>query len=1545
MSDGSLPPVARVRIVTPVGAADGVSRPATAMHTHTVVEVAVTDPTFVVDSITAHLARRGIEVHAVEERTGDEDASGTSTTYRIAIDRETDPGVLARLRVEIDDVLDDVDAAVRDWSTMRDRVRELAASMRVVAPPHVSADDVDEVAAFLDWLADDHFTFVGALEYRVIGVGGDARLEPIDAAALGVARRCPLPAPGARVDTLAAPFLLTLTKAGALSTVHRTAPLDDVRVRSFDASGAPVGEWRFVGLYTASVFNDSATRIPVMRGKVARVLDAISAPRGSAAEQMITNVLETLPREELFRLPVDVLTDLAQGIATVGERRRLRLFATPDEFGRFVSCLVFLPRDRYTTGVRTGIVDALQSAFGATAADYSVLVDESVMARLHVVLDLGADRANPSPALNAPGVEALEAELVEIARAWSDGLRDALQAALGEEVGLDAFRRWGSAFPAAYQADVAPAEAVADLTVLGELDPSGDLEIRLAHHDHAAVTRLKLYRSGTPLLLSDVMPVLDHLDIVIVDERPYEVMPAVTSARETDVARWIYSFGIRAASGGSLDDPQLQTWIAELFEGVWGGAIENDALNRLVIAAGLAPSDVVIVRALAKYLHQAGVRFTEATLSAALVGNPTATRLVVELFHARLDPGRIVDATRIDDALATEIDAITSLDDDRILRAVAALVRSVVRTNAFLPGRVLGDRLACKLDPSSLEFLPLPRPEHEIWVYTPRVEGVHLRGGDIARGGIRWSDRRDDFRTEILGLMKAQTAKNAVIVPVGAKGGFVVKQPPADRQALAAELVECYRTFIRGLLDLTDNLVDGAVVHPPCGCTDGDDPYLVVAADKGTASFSDIANELAAEYGYWLGDAFASGGSSGYDHKAMGITARGAWISVKSHFRAMGIDADTAPLSVVGIGDMSGDVFGNGLLRSPHVRLLAAFDHRNVFLDPDPDPARSYAERQRLFDLPGSSWADYDPALISPGGGVYPRAAKSIDLSPEVRAVLAFDRVDAPATTTAPTPDDVVSAMLRAPVDLLWNGGIGTFVKATSESAIDVGDRANDAVRVNASELRCRVVGEGGNLGLTQAARVEYSLLGGRVYSDAIDNSAGVDCSDHEVNIKILLQGAIRAGDLDPGARDALLASMTDEVCELVLADNEAQANAIHIASIEAAELVGVHARQMERLERSGVIDRTLEGLPDAKQLQERIAARRGLTAPELGVLLAFTKIELQQQLIGSDVPDDPYFAVDLVDYFPTTLRERFGHLAPAHPLAREITATVVANAVVNRAGISFLSRLCDETGCPLPVIARAHVIARDVFDARTMWAAVDALDLVVPAATQARMFLVIRRLVERGARWFAREGVSSSSADALAIGPNVERYRPAVAEVAARVPELLTGEASFAFAAARDALTVEGVPAALAAQIAGAEWALGALDIANEAMERNVSVTHAAAVHFRLADRLRLDWFRARVAALPRADRWQTEARAALRDDVSDCARVITEHALASSTDAVTTAGATADARVDAWLAARADAVTRYDRTLDEIAHGGVFDLAELTAARRALRDLSEAE
>jgi glutamate dehydrogenase len=1499
-----------VRVANPARPIDGWESP------HTVVLVVTDDMPFLVDSVTTAVVRRGYDIHLLFHP-----VFGDESHLHVEIDRETDAKLLEALRAELIGVIGDVGAVVADWAPLRDRVLARAADLRRAPPATAALDDVAEAATFLEWIADDHFTFVGACRDELVGGDGDGRATRhcVPGSELGIARRRPMA--GQSDESAREAFVLTLTKSVDRSTVHRAARLDVVAVKRFDAHGVVVGQDRFLGLYTANVYSQSTSTVPVLRRKVAQVLSLAGLPPKGHDGRALVHILETFPRDELFRLSVDELSVMTSGILHMGARRRVRLFVSRDQLGGFVSCLVYLPRDRYTTMARVGIVDALLGAFGGTEVDFTVLVTDDVMARLHVVVT--TPRSAPTV-----DVSALEDELGAIARTWTDDFRDALVRVRGEEGGLDTLRAWSDAFPVSYQFDVSAEAAAADVAVLERLDPAGDLELRLEEPvTDDGVVRAKLYRSGAALVLSDMMPLLEHLGVTVVDERPYEIAAP-------DGPRWVYGFGVRAAPGDPLTGASVQTRVADLFLGVWAGVIENDGLNRLVLRCGLDARDIVIVRALCKYLRQAGVRFTEAYLADTLTGNPDATKLVVELFHARFDPDRPRDAVvveQISAELGDAIDAVAGLDADRILRALMHVVLATVRTNAYQAAAGGGPKpyVAIKLDPTELEFLPAPRPRHEIWVYAPQVEGVHLRAGDVARGGIRWSDRREDFRTEILGLMKAQTVKNSVIVPVGAKGGFVVKAVGDSSTSSVSptkdDVVASYQVFIRGLLDLTDNLVGDTVVPPERVVRyDGDDPYLVVAADKGTAAFSDVANALAAEYDYWLGDAFASGGSAGFDHKAMGITSRGAWISVRAHFRALGIDADTAELTVVGIGDMSGDVFGNGLLRSAHVKLIAAFDHRHVFVDPDPDPSASYEERRRLFALPASSWADYDATMLSAGGGVFPRAAKSIALSPEARRVLGV-------TVETVTPDELVAIVLRAPVDLLWNGGVGTFVKASTEADIDVGDRTNDALRVVASDLRCRVVAEGGNLGFTQRARVEFALGGGHINTDAIDNSAGVDASDHEVNVKILLERAIARGLVAPDERNSRLARMTDDVAALVLADNEAQANALEIAAVEAADLVGVHARQIERLEQSGHLDRALEGLPPAKVLQERHAAGLGLTSPELAVLLAVTKLELEHALVRSDLPDDPYLHRDLVAYFPADVR---GDLVPAiddHPLRREIVATSVANAVVNRAGISFLSRLCDETGKSLPVLARAHVVARDVFDATSAWAAIDALDLVVPAAVQDEMFLSVRRLIERAARWFVHHE------ETLALGPTVERFATAVRAISAALPELVVGAAGVALTTEAARLTAAGVPADLAFRVACTEPVVAALPATAVAQARGEDPLAVAGLSFVLADRLGFEWLRRHIAALPRADRWQTEARAALRDDFYDSQRALADAALAA-----TAPTSTPEVRVDEWLAAHRDEVARFRQVVGDIETAGEFDLAALAVARRALRELA---
>jgi glutamate dehydrogenase len=1255
------------------------------------------------------------------------------------------------------------------------------------------------------------------------------------------------------------------------------------------------------------------------------VLERSGLPEGSHDYKALIDILETYPRDELFQISEDELYEFALAILHLGERQRVRLFVRRDVFGRFFTCLVYLPRDRFNTENRRRIQEILTDAFGGVNVDYSTRVSESVLASLHFVVYV-----EPGRLVDYDSAE-LEARVAAATRAWTDDLRDVLFEQLGEERAGPLFERYGDAFPIAYREEFPARQAVLDISRMEKLDEDGGLttSLYLPLGSTDAHLGFKLLRASKPILLSDVLPVLENMGVKVTDERPFEIQPR---GREPV---WIYDFGIRHTEGVEFEADKVREAFQDAFARTWRGEDEDDGFNRLVLSAQLTAREITVLRAIAKYLRQAGSTFSQDYMEDALAAHPAIAHRLVELFRLRLDPVRFEDtdtkAGTLEREVEASIDAVENLDEDRILRSFLRVVRAVLRTNYFqkdADGRAK-PCLSLKLDPELIPDLPEPRPLVEVFVYSPRVEAVHLRGGRVARGGIRWSDRREDFRTEVLGLMKAQTVKNAVIVPVGAKGGFVVKRPPAgDRNALLAEVVECYRTFMRGLLDVTDTLAGGEAVPPhDVVRRDHDDPYLVVAADKGTATFSDIANAISAEYGFWLGDAFASGGSAGYDHKAIGITARGAWESVKRHFRAIGRDIQNEDFTVVGIGDMSGDVFGNGMLLSRHIKLIGAFDHRDVFLDPDPDPEASYTERERLFRLPGSSWADYDPALLSPGGGVFPRAAKSIPLSPQVRAAL-----DVEAESL--TPNELIRALLRAPVDLLWNGGIGTYVKARDERDADVGDKANDAVRVDAEDLLCRAVGEGGNLGFTQQGRIAYALRGGRIFMDAIDNSAGVDCSDHEVNIKILLDAIVADGDLTKKQRDALLAEMQDEVAALVLRDNYEQAQAISRSAALAASMLEVHERLIRALEQSGVLNRALEALPSEELIDERKAAGRGLTTPEFAILLSYSKIALSQELLASNLPEDPYLSAELERYFPTLLRERFRPQLHRHPLRREIIVARVVNDLVNNAGTTFAFRLGDETGAGAAEVARAYTAAREIFALRSVWDEIEALDGRIAAETQLAMMLSARVLLERSTRWLLR-----NRRRPLDIAATIAHFAPGARAVSEALPTLLGQAEREAARFETGKLETAGVPSAVAGLVAHLEALVPALDIIEVAGAAGIEVRTAAEVYFALGTRLELPWLRDQIIALERDTRWDAMARAALRDDVYAEQAALTAEVLRAGAD-----GRSPRERVEAWLEANQGAVERCVQVLTEIRAAGPPDLARLSVAVREVRNLINA-
>ncbi|MFD6974716.1 NAD-glutamate dehydrogenase, partial [Streptomyces sp. NPDC059949] len=1324
------------------------------------------------------------------------------------------------------------------------------------------------------------------------------------------------------------------------STVHRPSYLDYVGVKKFDADGNVVGERRFLGLFSSAAYTESVRRVPVIRRKVAEVLERAGFSPASHDGRDLTQILETYPRDELFQTPVDQLQTIVTSVLYLQERRRLRLYLRQDEYGRYYSALVYLPRDRFTTGVRLRLMDILREELGGTSVDFTAWNTESILSRIHFVIRV--PQGTELPVLTDSDIERLEARLVEAARSWADGFQEALIAECGEERAAELLRRYGTSFAEGYKADHSPRAAVADLLHLERLAAS-DREFALSLYEPVGAgpgeRRFKIFRAGDQVSLSAVLPVLQRLGVEVTDERPYELR------RSDRVSAWIYDFGLRLPVSSGNGDVYLGDDARERFQdafaAVWQGDAENDNFNALVLSAGLTWRQAVVLRAYAKYMRQAGSTFSQDYMEDTLRNNVHTTRLLVSLFEARMAPVRQTAGSELVDAMMEELDGaldqVASLDEDRILRAFLTLIKATLRTNFFQ----LNDKgeqhayVSMKFDPQAIPDLPAPRPAFEIWVYSPRVEGVHLRFGKVARGGLRWSDRREDFRTEILGLVKAQMVKNTVIVPVGAKGGFVAKNlpdPSVDRDAWLAEGIASYKIFISALLDITDNMVAGEVL-PPKGVVrhDEDDTYLVVAADKGTATFSDIANGVAEAYGFWLGDAFASGGSAGYDHKGMGITARGAWESVKRHFRELGHDTQTQDFTVVGVGDMSGDVFGNGMLLSEHIRLVAAFDHRHIFIDPTPDAATSYAERRRLFELPRSSWADYDTSLLSAGGGIHPRAAKSIPVNAHVREALGIE-----AGVTKMTPADLMKAILQSPVDLLWNGGIGTYVKATAETHADVGDKANDAIRVNGSDVRAKVIGEGGNLGLTQLGRIEFAHSGaggsgGKVNTDAIDNSAGVDTSDHEVNIKILLNAVVTDGDMTVKQRNKLLAQMTDEVGHLVLRNNYAQNTALANGAAQAPSLLHAQQRYMRRLEGAGLLDRGLEFLPTDRQIRELLGSGRGLTQPELAVLFAYTKITVADELIATGLPDDPYLRRLLFAYFPAALGEKFAEQIDAHALRREIITTILVNDTVNTGGSTFLHRLREESGASTEEIVRAQLAAREIFGLADVWDAVEALDNKVAADVQTRIRLHSRRLVERATRWLL-----NNRPQPLQITETIAIFEERVGLVWAEVPKLVRGADLEWYQSILDELTGEGVPEELAAKVAGFSSAFPTLDIVAIADRTGVDPLDVAEVYYDLADRLDITQLMDRIIELPRADRWQSMARASIREDLFAAHAALTADVLS-----VGNGSSTPEERFKAWEEKNTAIIGRARTTLDEIRGSDDFDLANLSVAMRTMRSL----
>ncbi|NQY12733.1 MAG: NAD-glutamate dehydrogenase [Henriciella sp.] len=1302
---------------------------------HFILEAVGPDRPFLVDSLLGACSDLGIEVltlfHPIVEL--DDGPHSLIQIHLPDLTAQQQKDLLQEAKATLSDVID----ATGDYGAMRQRMAEEIA--RLEANTHVTSRYKDEAVEFLKWLGQERFVFLGARSYT-FQTGEDGAVLPeepdtVEGSNLGLLRDDarnvlnrgaePLLLTEEIGAFLAEPESLILAKATLFSRVHRRVNCDYVGVKHYGENGQVIGETRFLGLYTAEAYNESVRNIPLLRRRMERVLELLEVLPGSHNEKAISNIIEGWPRDELIQTKSEHLAPIMQGVLDLVARPRVRVFSRPDRFNRFVSTVVFVPREAYDTDLRRHISIAIEDAWGGRMTAFQPSFDGATMVRVLFQTALPTAGPRPDPA-------ALEAKIAKLARRWNDRFADALA-----ESQMDAEARavagyFVGAFNAGYREAFSPEEAMTDVAMLASLNPDHPICLRAYRRDSDGPGRIraKIYSREGAIALSDCVPIFERMGLFVSFETGYPVTPSQKPVADAPDEYWVHSLSMKRSDRADIDLLQISEAFESAFVAVWSGQAENDGFNALVFNAGLNWRHAALCRALCAYRHQTGLDPARSTQIAALNAHPKLTKQLVALFDARFSPdleeARDEACQSRREAIDEALKAVPSLDHDRVIRRLADLIMAIQRTN-FYQSTVSGAPrpfISFKIASRELEDLPAPKPYREIFIDSPMVEGVHCRFGPVARGGLRWSDRRDDFRTEILGLVKAQQVKNAVIVPVGSKGGFFPKQLPqgGSREAVRDAGVEAYKTFITSLLDLTDNLIDGSVHHPERTVIhDGDDPYLVVAADKGTATFSDIANEISMAQGFWLGDAFASGGSAGYDHKKMGITARGAWEAVKRHFREIGKDIQSEPFTVIGCGDMSGDVFGNGMLLSKQIRLQAAFNHMHIFIDPNPqDPETLWKERQRMFDLPRSSWMDYDASLISEGGGIFARTAKAIELSPEIKALtgLSADSV---------TPDELIHALLKSECELLWFGGIGTYVKASDETDTDAGDRANDSVRVDGSQLKAKVIGEGANLGLTQAGRIEAALNGVRLNTDAIDNSAGVDSSDHEVNIKILCTEAIRRGDLPSGERNVLLASMTDDVATHVLAHNYAQTNALSLAEMSAQRDHDAFERLMLRLEQRGVLDRAVEGLPNSAQMAQFKQDGRTLTRPEIAVLMAWTKIVLFDDLVASDIPDDPYFHQTLEHYFPEALRS-YESTMQAHRLKREVISTVLANRIIDAAGPIFMLRLREQTGAPNAEIVAAFEIASALMGMRDLQQQINTLDNQAPAQRQLAMQAMMAR-------------------------------------------------------------------------------------------------------------------------------------------------------------------------------------------------------------------------
>ncbi|MGF1711052.1 NAD-glutamate dehydrogenase [Vibrio kagoshimensis] len=1512
--------------------------------THTIVEIVVPDSPFLVDSVKMALTRLDLSSHLMLHnptqilRSDKGEVVGVSrdegvfqSLFHIEVDRLSSKAEMTALKTELLDIFTDASLVVNDWLLMVEKLEEVTNQVEAQKETiPVDGQRFDETLEFLRWLGEHNFTFMGYKEYDLVSIDGDTELQPTKDKGLGLfanderVRSTKLSefSDSARLEAKK-PYVLIVTKGNTASRIHRPAYTDYIGIKKFDKKGKVIGEHRFTGLYTSAVYNQTVESIPLVREKVERILEASGYRNGSYSYKALHNILENYPRDELLQAREEELLEVGTGVVQMQDRDLLRLFVRRDPFGRFFSCMVYVTKDRYNTELRRQTQRILKQYFGCEQeVEFTTYFSESPLARTHYIVRVDNNNMDVD-------VKTIEQNLMEVSSSWDDRLSESIVANFGESKGLPLSKEYMRAFPRSYKEDMMPGSAVADierLEALTEDDKLGMLFYRPQEEaaDSKAVKLKLFYHSDEPIHLSDVMPMLENLGLRVIGESPYEV-------RKTNgVTYWILDFSMLHKSEKTVDLREARDLFQQAFAAIWAGELESDGFNRLVLGAALSGREISILRAYARYMRQVGFPFSQQYIEDTLSHYPELAKGLVALFEKRFDPklkGSKKGQADLIKKITEQLDHVESLDDDRIIRRYMEMISATLRTNYYQldANKQFKPWLALKMKPSEIPDIPAPVPAFEIFVYAPDIEGVHLRGGKVARGGLRWSDRQEDFRTEILGLVKAQQVKNTVIVPVGAKGGFVCKRQHTmtGRDEIFAEGQRCYKRFIRALLDVSDNIIEGEVIPPKSVVRhDEDDPYLVVAADKGTATFSDLANSVSDEYNFWLGDAFASGGSNGYDHKAMGITAKGGWESVKRHFREMNINCQTTDFTAIGVGDMAGDVFGNGMLLSKHIRLQAAFNHMHIFIDPNPESAPSWEERDRLFKLPRSSWEDYNKDLISQGGGIFSRRAKSIALTPEIQKMLGTKKASM-------APNDLIKMILSMQVDLLWNGGIGTYVKSSKETHTDVGDRANDVLRIDGRDLKAKVVGEGGNLGMTQLGRIEYALTGGRVNTDFVDNVGGVDCSDNEVNIKIFLNGLVSNGDLTVKQRNQILESMEDEVGVIVLDDAYCQAESISVTEHQGVGLVKEQVRFIHTMEKAGYLDRGLEYIPDDETLLEREKLGQALTRPELSVLVAYGKMVLKEDLVCDEIANDEFHAQQLTQYFPTALRRNYSEHMDNHPLRAEIIATALANQMVNEMGCNFVTRLQEETGADIVDIANAYAASREIYGFGQVLKDIRELDNVATYGAQYELIFHVRRTMRRLTRWLLRNRTGKQSVKAL-----VELYQGDVHAITETLDEMLVESEVQEHNAIAQVWIEQGVGGKLANFVARLSSLYSALDISTVSRETGKNIQQASKLYFNLGDRLSLHWFLKQINGQAVDNNWQALARAAFREDLDWQQRQLTGQVLncgcASDFDVIKA--------LDEWMESNSISLHRWESILNEFKVGSVHEFAKFSVALREL-------